>query len=466
MCASACLMLALMHMVLWLKYSQNTVYLLSTLMALAASASAMLELGLLSTQSLDVYILLIRWENLAIFMILVPMVWFVQIYFNSARRWLAVLITLLWSLGILINFLSPYSLTFSTIDELKQLPAFWDELFTVPSGTENPWKLLADIASLLVLVYVGDATLRSWRQAKQQEALVIGGGIVFFIIAAGIHTPLVDAGIVHTPYMISFAFLAIVATMSYQLVSEAIRARRYAQELHQTRRHLDQLTRSNLLGECTTVLAHELNQPLTAILSNAQAARRYLAANSTEHEEIAEILDDIIRDDKRASELIQRLRSMLQNKQLVRERFDLNDAIHETVDLLGSEFKAKNISISENYTAGIPEVYAGRIEIQQVILNLLVNAATAMSDISGQDRIISIRTRAADGTVTVNIQDAGCGLSNDTDKSLFNTLYFDSKEGLGMGLTICRRIIETYGGRIWAQNAETGGALFSFTLPV
>ena len=155
MCAAACLMLALLHMLLWLKYSQSTVYLLSSLMAFAACASALLELGLLTTQSLETYQALIRWENLAIFMILVPMVWFVQIYFSSARRWLALAITLLWSLGMLINFVSPWSLTFSTIAELKQLPAFWGEFFTVPSGKENPWKFLADMASVLILFYVG-----------------------------------------------------------------------------------------------------------------------------------------------------------------------------------------------------------------------------------------------------------------------------------------------------------------------
>ena len=465
MCAAACLMLALLHMLLWLKYSQNTVYLLSSLMAFAACASAQLELGMLSTQSLETYRRLIRWENFAIFMILVPMVWFVQTYFKSARRWLALTITLLWSLGMLINFVSPYSLTFSTIAELKQLPAFWGESFTVPSGAENPWKLLADISSLLILVYVGDATVRSWRQKNQREALVIGSGILLFIISAGIHTPLVDAGIVHAPYMISFAFLAIVATMSYQLASEAMRSQHYDRELQQTRRHLDQLARANLLGECTTIIAHELNQPLTAILSNAQAARRYLAAKAPEQQQVVEILDDIVRDDKRASEIIQRLRSMLQNKQIVREHFDINQVMRETVDMLNSEFRARNVSVSEHYEAQTPDVHAGRVEIQQVVLNLLLNAVRAVCDNSAKDRVISIRTINNLGAVQVDIQDSGPGIASELEESLINTLPTASEDGLGMGLIICHRIIETYGGRIWARNIENGGALFAFTLP-
>jgi signal transduction histidine kinase len=468
MCAAACLMLALLHMLLWLKYSQNTVYLLSSLMAFAACASALLELSLLSTQTLETYRVLIRWENFAIFMILVPMVWLVQIYFDSARRWLALTITLLWSLGMLINFVSPYSLTFSTIAELKQLPAFWGELFTVPSGTENPWKLLADISSLLILAYVGDATFRSWRHNNQREALIIGSGILLFIILAGIHTPLVDAGTVHTPYMISFAFLAIVATMSYQLASEAMRSQHYERELQQTRRHLDQLARANLLGECTTIIAHELNQPLTAILSNAQAARRHLASDDPGQQQIVEILDDIVRDDKRASEIIKRLRSMLQNKQVVRERFDINQAIRETLDMLKGEFKARSISLSEHYEASMPEVHAGRIEIQQVVLNLLLNAARSVSDPSIETRMISIRTRNDQNAVQVDIQDSGPGIASELEGSLFNlnSLHYESKDGLGMGLIICHRIIETYGGHIRAENVAGGGALFSFALPV
>ena len=212
--AAVCVMLGSIHLLFWFRNRSLHVYLLSSLMAVSAGVSAMLELGLLLTESLDTYRLLILWENVAIFMILVPMVWFVQTYFGTGRRWLAITITLLWTLGILANFLSPHSLTFIEVSELKRLATAWGEDFTVPLGTENPWKLLADIASLLILVYVGDATVRLWRQGGQRTALVIGGGIVFFILLAGIHTPLVDAGVIATPYMINFAFLAIIISLT------------------------------------------------------------------------------------------------------------------------------------------------------------------------------------------------------------------------------------------------------------
>ena len=466
MCASACLMLGFMHLLFWLKYRKSVVYLLSSLMAFSAGCSAMLELGMLSTRSFEIYRVLIRWENLSIFMILIPMVWFVQVYFYTARRWLVLLITLLWSIAILVNFYSPHSLTFDNISELKRLPTFWNEMFTLPSGTENPWKVLADMSSLLIIIYVADATIRSWRNGEQKEALIIGGGILTFIVAAGIHTPLVDAGIIQTPYMISFAFLAIVITMSYQLVLEAIHAGRYARELQQTRHSLDQLARSNMLGEYATMFAHELNQPLTAILSNAQAARRYLTSDTSSPEDMLAILDDIVRDDKRASEIIKRLRNLLRKEEVVRERFDLIAAISEVIDMLNREFNEKKINLSEKYTSSPVLVFAGRVELQQVMLNLIINAIQALDKLPDQIRKLNVSASVIDGLVTVEVADSGPGISGKVYKSLFNSFITDKKDRMGMGLAISHRIIETYGGRIWARNTEAGGAVFTFTLPV
>lgn len=442
------------------------VYLLSSVMAFSAGCSAMLELGMLSTQSLETYRVLIRWENLSIFMILIPMVWFVQVYFITARRWLVFLIILLWSVAISINFYSPHSLTFEHISELQRLPTFWGEMFTLPLGSENSWKILADLSTLLIIVYVADATVRSWLIGRQKEALVIGGGILTFILAAGIHTPLVDAGIVQMPYMISFAFLAIVITMSYLLVAEAIHAGRYAQELQQARYNLDLLVRSNMLGEYATMFAHELNQPLTAILSNAQAAKRYLASGTYSHEDMLTILDDIVRDDKRASEIIKRLRRLLRKEDVIRERFDLITAIDEVVEILNNELKEKHINFSEKYPSSPVPVYAGRVELQQVMLNLIINAVHALDDPENPMRKLDISASVIDGLVKVEVADSGPGISNEIVESLFERVISDRNDGMGMGLVISHRIIETYGGRIWARNAKEGGAVFSFTLPV
>ena len=467
MCASMSLMLGLMHLLFWSSDRRVTAYLLAAVMGFAAAASAMLELNMLMTRSTETYNLLLRWENLAIFLILVSMVWFVRQYFLSGRRWLAILITVLWSAGITINFLMPGNLTFHQITELTYQTSSWGEAFTLPVGELNPWGNLANIASLLILIYTVDAAWQLWRRSHRNRAWVVGGAIVVFILFAGIHTPLVDAGLVRTPYMISFSFLAIVFALSYQVVLDAGRGSRYAQELRETRRNLDQLSRASLLGEYTTMLAHGLNQPLTAILSNAQAARKYLAcAPPPKLDLVHEILNDIVRDDERATEIINWLRSMLKKQKPEREQFSLNAAIKEVLGILEGDLKQKHIKLSVQYARGLPTLCAGRVEIQQVMLNLLANAIRAINGLDSANRVINIRTRLIEGDVQVEVADFGPGVAEELLESLFDTFVSGDKNEIGMGLAICRRIIGSYGGRIWAKNLPTGGAEFYFTLPV
>lgn len=466
MCASLCLMLGMMHLLFWLNNRKVTAYLLSALMGLSAAVSAMLELALMTTQSLALYVELLRWENLAVFMILVPMVWFVYQYFSTGRRWLAITITVLWLIAIVINFLSSGNLTYHHLVELNRETLFLGETFTLPVGAINPWKLLADIASLLILLYIIDATFKLWQRRGSEKTWIVGIAIVFFILAAGIHTPLVDAGLVQTPYMISFSYLAIVFVLSYQVVMDAVRSAQYKLELQQARCRLDQHGQADLLGEYSVMLSHELNQPLTAILSNAQAAQRYLDSDSPDLSEVKNILDDIVRDDQRASEIIKRIRILLKNEDIIKERFDLNAAIREVIAMLSDEIKENDFHVTEHYAPETLLVYTGRIEIQLVMLNLMSNALKVMKESFNKKRRLSVSTSIVDHTARVEIADTGPGISSERLDSLFERFVSDEKNGLGLGLSICRRIIERFGGRIWAQNAETGGAVFTFTVPL
>ena len=349
---------------------------------------------------------------------------------------------------------------------MQHLPAFWGEVYTVPLGTENPWKLLADVASLLIVIYVGDASVRLWRQGDRRTAVVIGGGILFFILMAGVHTPLVDAGIVATPYMISFAFLAIVISMSYQLAADAMRAAQYAQELQQSQKALERLARANLLGELSSAIAHELNQPLGAILNNANAGRRLLGSKPANLIEIREILDDIVRDDTRAADIIQRLRKLLQTGAVVHEPLDINVVLQETLDMLDSEIRDQGVALTLALEKGLPVVQAGRTEIQQIAINLVSNALNALHDTPAGQRHIHIRTSRNNNSVSVTVSDNGSGIPEEDLPYIFDAFFTRKTDGLGMGLAICRRIIEAYSGRMLAENVATGGASFSFTLPV
>ena len=241
---------------------------------------------------------------------------------------------------------------------------------------------------------------------------------------------------------------------------------RAVRDLQQTQRELEHLTRINILGELASGLAHELNQPLTAILSNAQAARRCLDSGSSDPGELRETLDDIIRDDKRAAEVIRRLRAMLRRGDIAREVFSVENVVQEVSKLLQAELVAQNVTLDIDMAPGLPDVEAGRIEIQQVLMNLLLNAIRALAKMPAENRRIGIVAELHDGALRVAVEDNGPGVENADLPRIFEAFYTTERDGLGMGLGICRRIIDAHDGRIWAENVAGGGARFSFTLPI
>jgi C4-dicarboxylate-specific signal transduction histidine kinase len=234
------------------------------------------------------------------------------------------------------------------------------------------------------------------------------------------------------------------------------------------RRMRDELARVDRvarMGELTASLAHEINQPLAAILSNAQAARRFLASGPPDLNEIRDILDDIIQDDKRAGSVVHRLRLMLQKGKHEAETFDVNNVVREVVQFLHSEILGRNAALSTDLAPDLPAVHAGRVEVQQVMVNLLLNALDALKDVPGESRSILVRTSMEEDAVVVAVRDRGCGIHAQDLGGVFEPFFTTKPAGLGMGLAICRRIVQAYGGRIWAARNEDTGATVSFSLP-
>jgi PAS domain S-box-containing protein len=242
--------------------------------------------------------------------------------------------------------------------------------------------------------------------------------------------------------------------------------RRAEQETLRMKGELAHVERAARMGELAASLAHEISQPLTAILSNAQAARRFAAASAPDLDLLREILDDIIRDDKRAGSVIHGLRAMLQKGKTELEAICLNDAVREVAQLLHSEIVGCNAILTLDLTAPPADVQAGRVEIQQVLVNLILNALDAVRDQSSDRRKIRIRTYLASPSLVVAVEDRGCGIPLPDTTDIFEPFYTTKSTGLGMGLAICRRIVENYGGRIWAENNERMGATIAFALPV
>ncbi len=237
----------------------------------------------------------------------------------------------------------------------------------------------------------------------------------------------------------------------------------------ESRRLQDELLhagRISTMGELAGSLAHEINQPLSAIMSNAQAAKRYLNAPTPDIEEVNEILDDIVKDDARAGEVINGLRTLLKKTKPVFEPVDLNVIFREVVGLLHTDAVMRNVRVSFELDARLPPVPGDRIQLQQVALNLLLNAFDAMDNGSREVRRLRIWTRLEAPQVLAAVADSGTGIPTEESERIFNSYYTSKPQGLGMGLSISRSIIHRHKGSIWFENNSDGGATFYVSLPV
>lgn len=243
------------------------------------------------------------------------------------------------------------------------------------------------------------------------------------------------------------------------------RTERY--ELQRNRQELAHLTRVSTLGELASSLAHELNQPLTAILSNAQAAQRFMATQPINLAEVREILRDLVEDNHRASEVLRRIRALVKKGELEAAPLSLARVIGDVVLLVHSDAIVRGIRVLPNINASLPPVQGDSVQVQQVVLNLLLNAFHATESRSAHDREIVVDA-ALDGAgmVRVSVRDRGPGLAADKLDKLFKPFYTSKRDGLGLGLSISRTIVEMHGGRIWAENNTGQGATFHFTLPI
>jgi signal transduction histidine kinase len=250
------------------------------------------------------------------------------------------------------------------------------------------------------------------------------------------------------------------------LLSER-RGRRLAEV--QSRQHMAELAHVNRFstaGELTASIAHEINQPLGAILTNAETADEILKSPTPDIAELRDIVKDILQDDRRAGEVIRRMRSLLKKAPFEVKNIDLNDVIRETVQFLSALAIARRVELVSVITPDALPILGDRIQLQQVILNLVVNGIDAMTDTPGESRIISIRTSRLEKFAELTVSDQGSGIPEDRLKKIFEPFYTSKAEGMGMGLSIARTIIEAHSGQISAENRDPGGASFRIRLPL
>jgi len=229
---------------------------------------------------------------------------------------------------------------------------------------------------------------------------------------------------------------------------------------------LAHVNRFSTAGELTASIAHEINQPLGAILTNTETAQAILKSPNPDINELNEILGDILRDDQRATEVIRRMRSLLKKAPFELKQFDLNEVVQETIRFFSALTVGRKFEMVNMITADALPILGDRIQLQQVILNLVMNGIEAMKDAPNEKRIISVRTSRVDKFAELSVSDRGPGIPEDKLKEVFEPFYTSKAEGMGMGLSIARTIVEAHNGLISARNRDHGGASFRIRLPL
>jgi PAS domain S-box-containing protein len=239
-------------------------------------------------------------------------------------------------------------------------------------------------------------------------------------------------------------------------------------EAARQRHELTHLARVTSLGELSSSLAHELTHPLTAILSNAQAAQRFLANDDVDLNELREILNDIVAEDQRAGEVIHRLRSLLKKGESQKhcDDVDINEVARDVLKLMRNDLINQNVTVDTDLAQNLPAIRADRVQLQQVVLNLLLNACEAITDSDASERQLLIASKLENGAVRMSVTDRGGGIPEEKLEQVFERFFTTKKEGMGLGLSICRSIINEHEGKIWATKNADCGATFHFSLPI
>lgn len=260
-------------------------------------------------------------------------------------------------------------------------------------------------------------------------------------------------------------------TTELKTANEALRRqmdeqRRTEQALQAARTELARIVRITMIGELAASIAHEVNQPLAAVVANADACTAWLGHSTPNIAEAKAAADRAIQGATRAADVIARIRSLINKGTPERVPVRLNAVIEETATLLKSQAERNSVAITTDLDTALPEVIGDRVQIQQVILNLMINGIEAMSGVEGRARQLSIRTERQEKQVTVEVSDNGVGVDQETMSRLFEPFFTTRPRGIGMGLSISRSIIEAHSGRLWVESTPAQGSTFTFTLPI
>ena len=335
---------------------------------------------------------------------------------------------------------------------------FWSQeiyrIFGLASGTALNTDLLTQFRHPEDRLFVRqtiETAIREGRDFEMDSRVVLPEGLVKHVHTVG-HPVFNESGEL---------------TEFIGVVMDTTERKRSEEALREAQAELARVARATTMGELTASIAHEVNQPLAAVVTNANACLRWLAAETPDLDEARAAAQRIVRNGNRASDVIARIRGFLKKGEPITVQLGVNDVVREIIMLTQGEVLRRDASLLTELADGLPAVSADRVQLQQLLLNLMMNALDAMSAVTDRPRVLRIRTSTYESAVIlVAFRDSGVGLNPEQMERLFEAFYTTKPEGMGMGLSISRSIVEMHGGRLWATPNDGPGATFQFTLPI
>jgi signal transduction histidine kinase len=307
-------------------------------------------------------------------------------------------------------------------------------------------------------------------------AVLLSTILVEYFFVPPVHSFLISA--TAEAYFFAFVLCAIAASWissakkkSEVALQEAldhleVRVSERTRELLKTQTELAHLSQVLSMGELTASIAHEINQPLTAVVTHGHACLEWLSADPPNLDKTRQTIERIIRDGTRAGATITRVRALFRKEARVKDWLDMNEVVHELTIFLRDEAMRCGILVHTDLVPGLPKVKADRVQLQQVLLNLLTNGMEAMDDVTNRRKELIVSARVADASLLVRVEDSGKGLDEQTAEKIFTPFFTTKADGIGLGLSLSRSIVEAHEGRLWASPRPSGGSIFQFTLPI
>ncbi|HZC86168.1 MAG TPA: ATP-binding protein [Steroidobacteraceae bacterium] len=467
--AAAALTLAVLYGLVWSIDRRNLANLTLCIVAVAMAVAARDEVRMMHAATTTEYGEWTRLIYLPLFFALVGQMFFVHLFLGTGRVWLLSIIVGARVVVLAGNFLTHPTFAWREIVGLRQVTFLGEQVSIAGPIVLRSWHWLSLASYLLIIVFIADAALRAWRRGGaegRRKALVIAAGVGIPLTLTAVYSQAVLLGALPLPFLVTPSFLITIVVMAVELSRGFILNRQTRQELEELRAELARAGRVTALGQLASALAHELSQPLSAILRNAEAAELHLNGPHPDLDELRAIVTDIRKDDQRAGDVIEQMRSLIKRRTLQMHPLALNEVVEDVISLVHSDALARHVALDYVMTPGLPLVSGDRVHLSQVLLNLIINGmdATQASPAYNKRVVIEARPRE-EGRVEVAVTDSGPGLPAAAIAKVFDPFYTTKSGGLGMGLPISRTIIEAHGGRLWAERAPQGSGLtFRFTL--